>query len=508
MRTAVSAKTVPAVRPAANAITTSLWAALAIVFCFKVLRDLVTQTNFFDGLIYASLARNMAAGMGTVWRPHFTDSAFRLFSEHPPLMFWLQALGYRLFGDHIWVEKGYCFLASLISGALMLAIWRHLTREDPELKGAGPLALVLALVSGRLGWAYANNMLENTLIVFTSAAVYLIVRLYGRPMPLPYFSRLPLIVGAGFATFLAMLTKGPVGLFPLAATGLHWIAFRRPTFKAAIADTLTLLAVLVALTALLMQFPEPRAYADRYLHAQLFASLGGGRGSTGSRLHTLWSLVRVNFPAILVAGAIGLGGHFTARRLLQERVSAGMRDTRGRTALFLLLIGLSASAPLVASPRIYNFYFNASIPYFAAALAMLCSPVLLGLLHRLNDRGLQRMQWAMLLALFASLLVVGFSVGKPGPDKVVLGDVAKIGTYVCPETSRCDRSVAICRGLWEDWQLHAYLQRNFGISLFDENKGSLPQGVRFKIAGTNCPETGPNEVEIDLGLSRYRLLKR
>ncbi|MDR1182885.1 MAG: hypothetical protein LBL13_13005, partial [Bacteroidales bacterium] len=45
---------------------------------------------FMDGLIYSTIAKNMANGLCSFWEPHFTTTCHANFYEHPPLAFGLQ----------------------------------------------------------------------------------------------------------------------------------------------------------------------------------------------------------------------------------------------------------------------------------------------------------------------------------------------------------------------------------------------------------------------------------
>jgi 4-amino-4-deoxy-L-arabinose transferase-like glycosyltransferase len=76
---------------------------------------------FMDGLLYTNLAKNMASGLGDFWHPTLDRGS--IFYEHPPFLFWLESLFFRLFGDHIFVEDIYNTSVFLITVALMYGIW-------------------------------------------------------------------------------------------------------------------------------------------------------------------------------------------------------------------------------------------------------------------------------------------------------------------------------------------------------------------------------------------------
>ena len=485
-----------------------LWKLLAIILCLKILRPLVTRTMFFDGLIYASVARNMADGIGSPWRPAFSQTLFPLFAEHPPLAMWLQAIAFRAFGDTAWVEKSYSLLTAVLSGLIMLGIWRRLTEKDLPSRSAGVLALTFSLIAGRLSWAYANNMLENTLIVFTSAAIRLVVEAYSPPSSSKFASRLPYMIVAGALTFLAIMTKGPVGLFPLAAPILFSICFARPSVRTAAVDTAIIAFAAAGMLALLLLDPEAGAYADRYLHYQLFASLAGERGGTSGGWHGLWSLFRVNFFPLLLAALI-LSARLYGKHSspAAECVSPELRQKRYRNAAFLFAIGLSASLPLLVSPRLNSFYFNPSIPYFAAAAAMISVPVLLSQIHSFNEVRLRQLNLVLLAGLVATILSVALAIGKPGLDRNKIEDARKIADHVCPAAGHCQLIVVACGSVEEDWQLHAYLERYYRVSLKKDDlsaRGEAP----FLLISQGCPiPSSADDYEIHAGLSNYRLFR-
>jgi len=57
-----------------------------------------------DGVEYACVARNLADGLGTFWKPYLEDYRHPVFHEHPPLVYWIQSLFFRIFGDGAYFE--------------------------------------------------------------------------------------------------------------------------------------------------------------------------------------------------------------------------------------------------------------------------------------------------------------------------------------------------------------------------------------------------------------------
>ena len=94
----------------------SLWLFTVFFLAAMFLPRLVPQGLFGDGLLYASLARNLAEGKGSMWAPWFSSGYWLDFAsgapyfENPPLMIWLEAVFFRILGDYWWVEKLYSLL--------------------------------------------------------------------------------------------------------------------------------------------------------------------------------------------------------------------------------------------------------------------------------------------------------------------------------------------------------------------------------------------------------------
>ena len=84
---------------------TPFWLLLIGLFLILVSKNLLTEGMFLDGVTYACISRNMACGLGSFWSPSYTQTIGHVFHSHPPLAFGLEALFFKVLGDHWWVEK-------------------------------------------------------------------------------------------------------------------------------------------------------------------------------------------------------------------------------------------------------------------------------------------------------------------------------------------------------------------------------------------------------------------
>lgn len=478
--------------------TSILWIVLIATACLMVVNRLVTQSFFFDGNIYASIARNMAEGVGSPWSPHFSKTLFPVFAEHPPLMMWLEALGFLIFGDTIVVEKVFSLFTLLAAASLLFRIWVRLHAGDTEMQRAAPLALFMTLIAGRLSWAFGNGMLENMLMVFTSAAVLCVIVAYDENQEKSALKRIALIVAAGIAVALALLTKGPVGLFPLAAPGLYWLLFRRPSFWVAVLDSFVFLTVLLLFCLALWSFEASREATQRYLEAQLLPSLAGERGEGSGGWNALRTLLRVNAYPLIITVCLFVAAY----RWGGQQADNALRSMRYRRAAYLFVIGCSASLPLLVSPRVSSFYFNPSIAYFSAGLSVLCAPIVFGGLGKLGVLARKRLHAAAIGLLVISVITVGWSFGRPGRDEQTIQNAENIAAAMCREGASCTDTVLACGGAAEDWALHAYMQRYYKISIASSSATTLP----YMVAGDSC-QSDPLYEDTGIAVTPYRLLQ-
>src|SRR5919112_6909966 len=100
------------------------WRAAAVMAAL-ILPRIAQRGMFLDGVTYAVIARNMAAGAGSLWRPYFSDTLYPVFFEQPPLGLAFQSLAFRALGDHLFVERAFSVLIFAITALLVTAIWRR-----------------------------------------------------------------------------------------------------------------------------------------------------------------------------------------------------------------------------------------------------------------------------------------------------------------------------------------------------------------------------------------------
>ncbi len=477
------------------------WLLLGIILCLHIFIRLVTQSMTIDGTLYAAISRNLANGQGSLWHLHYSNSLFPYFVEHPPLMMWLQAVGFLLFGDSIVVEKSFSFVCLLLNGAIILLIWRQLSRGT-RYQGLGVCVLIFTAVAGKIGFAFGNGLIENLQMLFTSLAVLFILAAYQSDVNASRILKIFWMVGAGLAIVLALLSKGPVGLFPLAVPAFYAAVFGSPRIISAAFDTSVMLVTVLAIFFVTLLFDGPREYILQYANGQLVASLSGARGGRGFTIGLLVFLPTLLYIS-LIAGLLWLFSVWLGPVSSADKLSRG---TLKQTGIFLFAIGFAASAPIFASPRVAAYYFNPSMPFFAMSFLCFCAPHIINITERLSAAWLRRATMALTAIFVVSFVFVAMNVGKPGQDRDLIEDARLLATHICPSSQKCEKSVATCRSVYEDWQFHVYVGRNHRVDLVPKAPAADDP---FFLTDDMCAMPAERRAsEILVGLSRHHLYGR
>jgi 4-amino-4-deoxy-L-arabinose transferase-like glycosyltransferase len=425
---------------------------------------------FLDGLIYASVSRNLAAGDGSLWAPIHTATDDAPFFEHPPLGFWLEAVGFRIVGDSFLVERGFSLLAFGLHALLIMAMWRRLLPARYDW-----IPLFFWILPEVVTWSVVNNMLENTQALFTTAAVYCLIRTIGERSTR---NQCGWSMAAGVSVVAATLTKGPVGLFPIAVPLLLPLLpllprDQRPRRLLLVWTTMT--AVVVAAAMTLAVVPAPRHALAEYFRRQLVPSLRGEREIASAR-----------FPFVSY-----LGAGILARIAIVAAALAAI-PFRSFPALarvnpitwFFLLTGAMASLPIAASPKMAGHYFVPAVPFFALAAASFVMPAV-DRYDWIRSEGKRHIPLMLAGALLVATIVVPVAHGPIEPRD--LDTVASLDALA----SAMPRGaiVGTCRAEQFDWSFATYLQRFFRVSV--EAQGAAVDGW-FVAPNGACPPPPPD----------------
>jgi len=374
-------------------------------------------------MLYACVSRNLAQGYGSFWFPKFNEvgiGGLTTFHEHPPLVFWMQSLYFRVFGSGYLVEKFYSFSMALLTGWLIVLNWRLLVREKPELVYMGWLPVLYWIIMPIIYFSYQNNLMENTMRVFSLLSVYFALKGFmERKNAVVY------MVLSGVAIFLASFSKGLPGLFTVSVAGIWWLTVRSISFRRMLLYTLVLVLVPVLIYLLLLLFSHEAAESlSNYLFKRALHRIENAP-TVDSRFHVLGKLVVETLPALLVAGLVIVAGGLS-------KVKKEISGVYARNTLFVFLLGLAGTVPLMLTLVQKSFYFIHALPFYALGLAMVSAPFIVKWTDDLNaaSRGFRILRLLLMTGLVAVLVYTAFQRGKTERDHATLRDVHQLGGVI------------------------------------------------------------------------------
>ncbi len=431
---------------------TPFWLITFSVLIGLTVPTLIKDGMFMDALLYAGVSHNLSMGIGSFWFPEFSPSyrcaGLSTFQEHPPLVFGIQSVFFKIFGDSMYVERFYTFLIMCISAFLINLLWKEIFKNEGKLKNTGWLPLILWITIPVCFWSYSNNMQENTMGVFTLCAVLFIYKVIQSPQNKTGTSLL-----AGFFVFLAIMSKGVPGFFPIVVPFLFWLINRKSSLLKIILKTAVIAGVPVIIYILLFNLPGSSESLSFYVFKRVLNRIHEAP-TVENRFYILYRLFCELLPQILLVTIFILTA---VLKKVKWRFSNQIR-----LSVFFIAVGLSGSAPLMFTMVQKGFYFVPSLPFFAIGFSILIAPVILHFIEQINTKS-RKFQVLLALSVFLFIGVISFSLmqkGKIGRDRYMLHDVYLIGKVLPKYTS-----IGCTTDVYKEYSLECYLIRYFNINL-------------------------------------------
>lgn len=456
-------------------LNNSFWILTVAIFCVLLLPKLVQNGMFLDGVTYATISRNLAFGIGDVFHLHYTNNLYPIFYEHPPFVFWIQALFFQIFGDSIFVERFYSFLMAILNFIGIILIWKLIFINSIFEKYAWFPVLIWITIPG-VFWSFQNNILENTVSVFSVFSIYFILR----SLISKEFSW---IIFASFLIVFAFLSKGLVGLFPIVFGFIYWIVFDGFKLNKNLVYSffIFILPFLILIISIKI-FPQLTENLTFYFKQQLLPALQNKREITvNNRFEILIKL----FFELLAPILLSIIVFFKYKK---------NNFFKKKQVLLFVLIGFSASIPLILSLKQRSFYFVPSISFFAIAFGIYLIPFFHNLIEKTS---LKMMNIFKISSIFISIFVIILSIsllGKYSRDENKIRDIEMISTIVPYGSNVCST-----KENRYNWGTVAYFARIGNISLNKaitnnyyllkkEEKISIEIKEKFEIVNLNLSE--------------------
>ncbi len=407
-----------------------------------VLPSLVQDGMFMDGMIYASVAKNFANGMGTWWNLYLSDTLLTSYHDQPPLTLWIESFFFRVLGNGIYTERVYSFTTALVNGWLISVAWRTWHHDRPGIRQLAWLPVLLWIVVPVCFWSFANNMQENTMSIFVLAALVFYLRFSNH-------GHWHHLVFAGLSLFLASMCKGIQGTFLVAFPVLHAVWIGRPALVKGVVQSAILAAIPLLVYFMLFQDEVIAQSFHDYFRDRLVSTFNDPGVATSGRYYLLGKL--------LLELAVPAGICVAIFFLFRKQVSG----PGYRAAALFAMTGLCGTLPLLVTLEQRGFYLVTTMPLYAMALASLVAPSLAGVFSKPLPTRRQR-QWlaGSFAALFVAMVITATQVGKTRRDADMIHDVHTAGSVV-PAGS----VIGVSAATWQQWSLHMYFARHYNISL-------------------------------------------
>jgi 4-amino-4-deoxy-L-arabinose transferase-like glycosyltransferase len=453
------------------------------VFLILVCKDIFSNGMFLDGVVYSTVSKNLAIGTGTFWNPSFTSTCMPEFHQHPPLAFGIQSIFYRLLGQGRITDKIYSLLTVLLTAYIILRIWKISGYKH------GWIPLFFWIITPTVFWASYNNLLENTLTIFTSLSVLFFLIYRGNSN---YFY----LFLSGFILAPGFLTKGFVAFFPWTFPFFLWLFLKEKPFRRIFIDCVVIvLSSLVPLLLLILFSPAAKVSLHNYLDDQVISSLSGAV-TVDSRFDIVIRLFSELAPAAVLCIII-----LVWYRL--KNASGFMPERRVKKALVYIFLGLSGVLPIMISMKQSGFYIIPAYPFFAVAAGILVYSSIDSLVLRINSKSKGFVLFRLIgycMFITGIVLSVYFS-NQYSRDKNLIKD-----TYVILPEIPNGSIINISPDMNEDFSLHAYFNRFKNISLDPEltNKREF-----LLIKNENFSDTLKSDYNlIKLNTTEYQLFKK
>jgi len=382
--------------------TIARWGTTLLILVLLFGPSIVQIGEFFDGVTYAGIARQLSLGMGDLWAPSYSPFLSPEFFGHLPVWLGWHSVFFRVLGDHWWVDGVFQMVNLALTLGAMYWLWREVWESQPSRSRPNfQVVIWLWLTVPIVLWTYRNNLLEVGVNVFALVAVAASFRAVRGQ------SKLSLMVWSAMAALMtlgAMESKGVVGLFPLATGAVFFIFHDKGRGRATVFLVLTMCFFVVFLGAMFWIVPETLVNVKQHLQIQLFPALEGELDiTTGWRGKILFEGLLHLLPVVFLTACWAWRRPFVW--------------TRKQKQIFwsLVGIGLLASLPLCISFKQRTFYLIPSMPYFVMAASVFWSN--LEPFKRISKKAFTRLRWGWWAGMVAALMFLGSIFGNISRDK-------------------------------------------------------------------------------------------
>lgn len=394
---------------------------------------------FMDAIQYTAVAKNLSEGYGTFWFPQLSYCSIgglKAFHEHPPLVFGIESLFFKLIGPGIFTERFYTALIGFLNIFLIGAIWKKSSPKEWRTLSFLPMLLLVLIIE--IPWSFQNNMQENTMSVFVMLSVYSFLA----------FNNYWGSIFSALFLLAAFLCKGIPGLFPLIFPFL-WsvIKLREPLYKG-FWRSIVVLLFLAFFSFVLCLWPEAYLSLKTYLMERVLHRITQDP-VVSSRFYILWKWLQ-DLSLVLTLVIV---------LLIVKRKELKSRKLLSANFWLWLIFGFCGVIPMMLTLVQRGFYMVPAFPFFALAFAFLIAPIIIKIKSPVwwqtkTQSGL------MMFVFILGLSLAYFNYGMVWREKEQMLLVHEIGPQI-PK----GEIVGVDAVLWDNWTFQTALIRYHRISI-------------------------------------------
>ena len=434
---------------------------------------------FFDGVTYAAVANNWSQKIGEFWRPfyHHRDEPFM---AHPPLLYVLLGVFYKLLGHDWWVEELYNFLTYALTIILSIAIVQRIAGSSNI---TSFLPFFFLSITPLYSWAFRATLMDNTVTVFALLSVYLGL-IYVQSDQIIFF------LAAIVSVFLGFMVKGPPALFPMFFLPVHTLLFYRNSIKKWVIALLPLIIIAIMVCALILLSNKALYFFEVYFTKQVVASIRGIESTHTPRWYLLQKLVIELLPMSLVSAIFIVIG--------SKKIKTSFSFSSSSWVTLFLLVALVGSLPLLISQKQRAFYLVPSLPFFAIACSLISSQYLTRFIQSINSKVLNKTEIVVWVLSMISVLSSFLTRRIFSDDSFLVNDILTLTHKVEPySTIRCSSTTAV------NWKWVAYAARYGGYTVDDQCDARYYLSILEEV-----PENNLQWELVNLMLTQCKLYKK
>ena len=403
---------------------------------------LFTIGTFDDGLFYSSISRNLVTEPGqSIWVLKVSNALDPAFHGHPPMAFWLESIFFRIFGDQIWIEKVYSLIMLLLSLLLFYKVQQKLSGQQ---KGQNYIFLLLMIPL--MSWAFANNMLENTLIPFILSAIFFYLKAQeDNSKKYFYLSLVSLLIFGGF------LVKGPVALFLWMSPLAYYFYDIRKKITPILKDSIFIISLSILFFLILYAVSlDAKDFFDKYFDLQIKGSLQT-QGNFQNRFTIVKAFLEETIPLHVFLIIVWLS--------TRNKISGFRFFNSPSTFVFLLF--LFSSFPFLLTTKQFGHYLLPAYFFYVSYWLLVMEASIDVFFKMIFNPFLTRIFKTLSIGfLFLAIFLSVRMYGKHSRHFELFSELDKAAVIVGKH-----KEILIDNEVYKDWKIHAYFYRYHYIDL-------------------------------------------